>query len=324
MAQHKLLIVKTSSLGDVVHMLPAVTDIHTRFPDWQIDWVVEENFAEIPQWHPAIHHVFPVAMRRWRKSLLSKDTRQEISAFKRQLVSTPYDVILDAQGLIKSALISRWARGKRVGFDFAYAREPLASLAYQQRLEVGKNDHAIKRNRLLAAGSLEYSMSDMPLDYGMQLPPSPPPKERYIMALHGTSRPDKEWPLAQWRELLHSLQTLDLKVYMPWGNQREEERAKALAAECPAVQVLPKSTLTELAQLIAGARGVIGMDTGLMHIAAALGKSGVALYPVTYPELTGVLCASESRGKMSTFAGQSTQDTALILHTLQANLAIPT
>lgn len=324
MAQHKLLIVKTSSLGDVVHMLPAVTDMHTRFPDWQIDWVVEENFAEIPHWHPAIHQVFPVAIRRWRKSLLVKTTRQEISTFKQQLANTQYDVILDAQGLIKSALISRWARGKRVGFDFAYAREPLASLVYQQRLAVGKNDHAIKRNRLLAAGSLDYSISDMPLDYGLQLPPKTLPTERYIMALHGTSRVDKEWPIDQWRELVKALQEFELKVYLPWGNTRELERAKALESEYPNVQVLPKSKLTELAYYIAGAQGVIGMDTGLMHLAAALGKSGVALYPATYPALTGVLCATDCKSKMSSVAGTHTQDTALVLQTLITNLAIQT
>ncbi|WP_020559099.1 lipopolysaccharide heptosyltransferase I [Thiofilum flexile] len=323
MAQYKLLIVKTSSLGDVVHMLPALTDIHTQHPDWQIDWVVEENFAEIPRWHPAIHQVFPVAIRRWRKSLFHKDTRQEISTFKQELASTPYDVILDAQGLIKSALISYWAKGKRVGFDFAYAREPLASLAYQQRLAISKNEHAIKRNRLLTAGSLDYSISNMPLDYGLQLPASTPPAEHYLLALHGTSRPDKEWPLAQWQTLFQSLATKGLKVYLPWGNQREFERANALAQQFEHVRVLPKSTLTELAHYLVGAVGVIGMDTGLMHLAAALGKSGVALYPTTYPELTGVLCASESKSKMSVFAGSEVQNTPLILQALLTNLAIP-
>lgn len=322
MAQHKLLIVKTSSLGDIVHMLPAVTDLHTRFPDWQIDWVVEENFAEIPQWHPAVTEVFPVAIRRWRKSLLSKGTRQEIKNFKAQLASTPYDLIIDAQGLLKSALITRWAKGKRVGFDFAHAREPLASFAYQQRLGLGKNTHAVKRNRLLAAGSLEYSISDMPLDYGIQIAPANPHGERFIMALHGTSRVDKEWSIEHWRHLLTTLKSSALKVYMPWGNQRELDRANILAGEFASVRVLPKSTLTELAQLIAGSVGVIGMDTGLMHIAAALGKSGVALYPVTYPELTGALRSPQAKGALSTLAGQSTQDAHLVTQTLLQNLAI--
>lgn len=320
MAQPKILIVKTSSLGDVVHMLPAVTDIHARFPNGQIDWVVEENFVDIPRWHNAVTQVFPVAIRRWRKSLLSKSTRQAIKDFKTQLASTSYDVIIDAQGLIKSALISRWAQGKRVGFDFAYAREPLASFAYQQRLAVGKNEHAIKRNRLLAAGSLEYAITDMPLDYGIQITPINPYQERFIMALHGTSRPDKEWSLGNWRYFLSTLQSTPLKVYMPWGNQRELDRATLLATEFPIVRVLPKSTLTELAQFIAGSCGVIGMDTGLMHIAAALGKSGVAIYPVTSAELTGAWRSTHIKGNLSTLTGESTHNARLVTETLLTNL----
>ncbi|GAB4206891.1 MAG: lipopolysaccharide heptosyltransferase I [Tibeticola sp.] len=292
----RILIVKTSSLGDVVHMLPALTDAQRRLPALRADWVVEESFAAIPGWHPAVDRVLPVAIRRWRKQPLNRAVWREVGAFKAALTAQRYDAVVDTQGLLKSAWIARLARGPRWGYDRASAREPLASPFYTHRLAVARAQHAIERNRQLLAGALAYALEGLALDYGLSRPPSatadlPPVPPRHVLALHGTSRVDKEWPRAQWIELAHRLAERGSGLVLPWGNARERERAEAIAAASPASIVLPRLGLDALASLIAQAPAVVGMDTGLMHLAAAYGRPGVALYPATAPTLTGVRSA---------------------------------
>lgn len=294
----KILIVKTSSLGDVVHMLPALVDAK-QHEDIQFDWLVEENFAEVPSWSPLLNKVIPVAVRRWRKSLLTKKTWQEISRLKNQLVTENYDCVIDTQGLLKSAVLARWAKANNGvwGYDKHSIREPIASYLYQRCFSVGKEQHAITRNRELMAKVLGYSLENLPLDYGLSSSSlfdlESKYSQPYIVALHGTSKVDKEWPEAYWEALLKAMQEQGIQVLFPWGNQREQQRAERLAAQYTNAVVLGKSSLTELAGLIAGAKAVIGMDTGLMHIAAALNKPGIGIYPVTRPFLTGVMTAGE-------------------------------
>lgn len=292
----RILIVKTSSLGDVVHMLPALTDAQRRLPALSADWVVEESFAAIPGWHPAVDRVLPVAIRRWRKQPLNRAVWREVGAFKAALTEQRYDAVVDTQGLLKSAWIARLARGPRWGYDRASAREPLASLFYTRRLTVPRAQHAIERNRQLLAGALAYALEGLALDYGLSRTPTatdglPPVPPRHVLALHGTSRVDKEWPQAQWIELAHRLAERGSGLVLPWGNARERERAEAIAAASPASIVLPRLGLDALAGLIAQAPAVVGMDTGLMHLAAAYGRPGVALYPATAPALTGARSA---------------------------------
>lgn len=293
----KILIVKTSSLGDIVHMLPAVTDAVRMIPDLSVDWVVEENFQAVPSWHPDVDQIIPVAIRRWRKNFFSSQTKNEIKSTRQIIHSTPYDAIIDSQGLFKSSVLTHWAKGTRFGYDRKSAREPLASWAYDQRIIVSKNLHAIERNRQITAKSLDYTYENLPLDYGLkrsldtdssEIPVSPKLPENYIVALHGTSRPDKEWPEENWKALAHLLDQRGMPLILPWGNKREQDRAKRIAEISNAV-VLPKLDLDHLAKIIKYSSAVVGMDTGLMHIAAALGKPGIAIYPATRTELTGVL-----------------------------------
>ena len=292
----RILIVKTSSLGDVVHMLPALTDAQRRLPALSADWVVEESFAAIPGWHPAVDRVLPVAIRRWRKRPLDPAVWREVGAFRSALAQQRYDAVVDTQGLLKSAWVARLARGPRWGYDHASAREPLASLFYTHRLAVARAQHAIERNRHLLAAALAYPLEGLALDYGLSLPsagmadlPRVPP--RHVLALHGTSRVDKEWPQAQWIELAQLLSRHGSGLVLPWGNERERRRAEAIAAASPGSIVLPRLGLDALAGLIARAPAVVGMDTGLMHLAAAYGRPGAALYPATAPALTGVRSA---------------------------------
>ncbi|MBI5329646.1 MAG: lipopolysaccharide heptosyltransferase I [Betaproteobacteria bacterium] len=282
----RILIVKMTSLGDVVHMLPALTEAAACIPNLSADWVVEDAFAILPAWHPAVARVLPVALRRWRKRPFDATVRAEFGAFRQQLREARYDLILDSQGLLKSAAIALLAQGPRAGLDRASAREPLASLTYARRYRAPRALHAITRNRLLTAQALGYAPgAEADIRYGV----APPATEaglpaRYLVALHGTARAEKEYPEAAWLDLLARL---DLPVLLPWGNDAEKARAERLAARLPNVRVLPRLDLAQLGGILAGARAVIGVDTGLMHLAAAFRRPGVGLYPATPPERFG-------------------------------------
>lgn len=274
-------------------MLPAITDASKMFPELVVDWVIEEAFQAVPAWHPAVEDVLPVAIRRWRKNIFSLKTVHEIRSTRKAIRSSTYDAIIDSQGLFKSSVITHWARGTHFGYDHHSAREPLSSWAYDQRLSVSRNQHAIDRNRQITAKALGYDSQSLTLDYGIKVPVDYSSigvnlPHTYIIALHGTSRPDKEWPEQNWIELAHRMTAQTTPLVLPWGSQREHERAKRIAENSTAI-VLPKLDLDSLACIINKSTAVVGMDTGLMHIAAALGKPGVAIYPVTKPELTGVI-----------------------------------
>jgi heptosyltransferase I len=287
----RILIVKMTSLGDVVHMLPAITDAATRLPDLDIDWVVEENFSAIPALHPAVNRIIPVALRRWRRAPLHRSVRREIGNFMQTLRTESYDLIIDSQGLIKSAVISLLARGVRSGYSYASAREPLASSFLKKRIAVDKHKAAILRNRLLMAGALNYEISEnTPLRYGVKSIPTPTHMDflpaRYLLALHGTARREKEYPLANWKVLIERFSNAGWPVLLPWGNAGEKQRAEELAAHGGIV--LPALGLPQLTAIIAAGNGVVGVDTGLMHLAAALRKPGIGLYPATSIKLFGV------------------------------------
>ncbi len=292
----RILLVKTSSLGDVIHNLPVASDIRHRFPDAQIDWVVEENFAEVPRLHPAVRNVFPVAVRRWRKALLSGATWREIGAFRRS-VRRPasadfYDAVLDTQGLLKSALLTAQAHGPKLGHSAETAREPLAARFYDRTFAIPRGQNAVLRNRQLAAAALGYALDALPLDYGITAAPLTAdwlPVPDYAVLLTATSRADKEWPEEYWRVLGAALNALGLNCVLPGGSPAERERAARLAKSMEHAVAAPAMNLTDLAGLMAGARLVVGVDTGLVHLAAALQRPTVAIYCGSDPALTGVL-----------------------------------
>lgn len=300
----RVLIVKTSSMGDVLHTLPALTDAQNAIPNIQFDWVVEEGFVQIPGWHGAVDQVIPVAIRRWRKSWFSADTRKERAAFITQLQQRHYDAIIDAQGLIKSAfLITRKARGTKHGQDRHSAREPLASWFYDVKHSIPKNQHAVERTRQLFAQSLGYPTPDRKGDYGIArrfLATPPADANSYLVFLHATTRDDKHWPEQHWRELIALTADSGFKIKLPWGAPHEHERAKRLAKGFQHVEVLPKLSLEEIANVLAGARAVVSVDTGLSHLTAALDRPNITLYGPTDPGLIGgygknqsELCASD-------------------------------
>lgn len=300
----RILIVKTSSLGDVIHMLPAVTDAARARPGLVVDWLVEEGFAAIPAWHPAVNRVIPIAMRRWKKRWAAAATWREIGVARASLKAADYDLIVDSQGLLKSALWTRVARGPRCGYDAASAREPIAARFYDRRYAVPREMHAIERNRRLLAQALGYELDDLRPDYGLsglaaRLPaPGVVLPGRYVVGLHGTSRADKEWPVADWKRLGLALAGAGRPLVLPWGNDTERLRAQDIAAAVPGTMVLPRLGLDALAVIIDRAEAVVGVDTGLMHLAAGLGKPGLALYTATRPALTGVVPDRHSLSSM--------------------------
>ncbi len=272
-----------------MHQCPAVTDAARALPGAEIDWVVEAPFAGVAAMHAAVRRVIPVAVRRWRSRFWSPAAWSEIAAFRRELAAEPYDAVIDTQGLLKSALIARGARGPRHGYDGASAREPVAALFYDTRHRVARGLHAVERNRRLTAAALGYA-PDGPCDYGLRSEGGAPaaPDAPYVVLLTMTSRADKLWPEADWRSLGEALAGRGLRALLPWGSEAERERAERIARALPGARVSPRLTILELAGAFRGARAVIGLDTGLTHLALAVGAPTVALYCGSNPGLTGL------------------------------------
>lgn len=285
----KVLIIKTSSMGDVLHTLPALTDAGRFHPGISFDWVVEEAFAEIPAWHPLVDKVIPFSWRRIRKKIFSRTFIQEIARFRSQLRQTKYDYVIDAQSLVKSAAMSLFAQGVRCGYTSAAAREPLASLFYQKRFAAPavKEQHAIVRIRTLFASVLGYNYTDLPLNYGIHLTSEAAEQAPYVVLLHGTTWETKHWPEAYWMELAKLLSAQGLKIKLLWGSEAEKARAMRISEVSSAIEVMPKMTLRQVADLLANAAAVAAVDTGLAHLSAALATPTVSVYGPTNPVLTG-------------------------------------
>jgi heptosyltransferase-1 len=287
----RFLLVKTSSLGDVIHNLPVVTDLRRQYPECKIDWVVEEGIADIARMHSGVRRVIPVALRRWRKSLFAGSTWQEMCAFRAALQEEAYDLVIDTQGLLKSALITHMARGRRCGYSASSAREPLAARFYDAAFEVPRDFHAVERNRRLAALAAGY-IAPTTLDYGIAVPPAPTHNQVSAVLLTATSRDDKLWPQDRWIAAGRALNEHGLACLLPAGSATERKRAMQIAQAIPGAVALPPLSLPELAAQMADARIVIGVDTGLVHLAAALGRPTLALFCASDPALTGVVAST--------------------------------
>jgi heptosyltransferase I len=293
----KVLIVKLSSMGDVISTLPAVTDAKNAIANVNFDWVVEENFVEIPGWHQAVNLVIPIALRRWRKTPFYPTNIREIQAFWQRLRAEQYDYILDVQGLIKSAIVAKIARGISCGFNAANAREPLAAYFYHRNFNISKRLHAVERSRQLFAAALGYEITIGHPHYGLakeRFGKKTNSTEKYLVFIHGTSRNNKCWRENKWVDLVHLAKNAGFKVKLPWGNNLEFVRANNIASVSDNVEVLPKLTLTEMGAVLLGAQGVVALDTGLSHLSAALSVPAVSLYGPTNPKLAGTYGENQS------------------------------
>lgn len=282
---------RTSSLGDLIHMLPAISDIAAHVPNLSLDWVVEEAFAEIPAWHPAVNRVIPVAHRRWRQSWFTSQTRAQRRAVCAAIRDAEYDVVLDMQGLLKSIALVRAASGVKHGLDWRSVREMPCSLFYDVRHKVMFYQPAVQRQRQLAAAAFGYTWQGEP-DFGLgrfgrehfSVPP-------YAVIMPSASRDDKLWPAEHWQAVFDVLQSTGLELVLLAGNDREAKRAQDLLEARQGVRIQPKSSLTELAHLMVSARIMVGLDSGLTHLSAALGVDTIGIYKASTPTRTPLVGA---------------------------------
>jgi len=286
----RVLLVKLSSLGDVIHLLPAVTDLARARPGIEIDWAVEEGFAPVPAMHPAVKRVIPVSLRRLRANPLSPAGWGALAGARAALRARPYDWIVDAQGLLKSVAVGRFAAGPLFGYDRTSIREKSAARFLDMGLRVPRDLHAVERCRRLLAAVFGYVPAGEP-DYGIAAPAEPPawaPRTDYVVGLHASSKRAKRWPDSHWRTLAERLALEGIGIVYPGGSPAEREDAARLAQASAGALAAPAMTLPEAASLLARASAVVGVDTGLTHLAVALGCPTVGLYVTTQPGLTGL------------------------------------
>jgi heptosyltransferase-1 len=280
----KILLVRVSSLGDVLHNLPMVADILRHHPGAAIDWVVEEGYVSLVRLQPDVRKIIPWALRRWRKSLARKETRAEIAAFFRTLREEEYDYVFDTQGLLKTGIIMGAARGRhKVGLangSEGSGYEGISRIFHTRSIPLDPRTHAVARGRMVAAAALGYPL-DAPPDFGLPLPRADersdwmPPND-YAVFFHGTARDAKKWAPANWVAVGKAL--APMPVLLAWGSAPEKAEAEALAAQLPNAKVLPRLSMMEAVKLAQHASLAIGVDTGLTHIAAAFYRPTIELY----------------------------------------------
>jgi heptosyltransferase-1 len=283
----KILLVRVSSLGDVLHNLPMVADILRHHPGATIDWVVEEGYTSLVRLNPHVRTIIPWALRRWRKSLGKPETRAEIKAFFRSLRAEEYDFVFDTQGLLKTGIIMGAARTVRGGRKVGLANgsegsgyEGISRIFHTHSIPLSPRTHAVARGRMVAGAALGYKVDHAP-DFGLPAPSAAArpiflPPEDYAVFFHGTARDAKKWSRENWTELGRAL--APMPVLLPWGSPGELQEAESLAAGLPNARVLPKLSMMDAVALAQHARLAVGVDTGLTHIAAAFVRSTVEIY----------------------------------------------
>lgn len=286
----RVLIVKTSSMGDVVHALPAVSDLARAIPGIQIDWLVEKGFSAMPGQHRAVQRVISLQWRKWRKTLRTHETRAALRTWRKEMSQERYDLVIDLQGLLKSAMFSCFAQGPRAGYDRHSIREPLASLFYSRKARVARQLHAVDRCRELVSQLMGYPLPDSPPDFGLKADPHAwtPGVGSFAVLIPCASRPEKLWPQADWIALGRQIKSLGMQVAIMWGSPEEQKRAQTIADQIGGL-VPPFLTVAQAGDTLAQARVVIGLDTGMSHLAAAHGRPTVGIYCDHEPGLAGLV-----------------------------------
>lgn len=287
----KLLLVKITSMGDLIQMLPALTDAANAIPGIKFDWLVEESFQDIPSLHPTIDKIIPLPYRRWKKNLRQALKSGEISAYLKNLREQQYDMVIDAQSNIKSAVASLFAKGKRFGLDKTSVREYGAHFAYNKTITISRDQNHTERLRQLMAQHLDYELPSTPADYGIR--PENLPKldfalpEKFVFLIPIASCDNKLWPEPYWQEVIQDLVRSGYEIMIPWWSQKEKERALRLQSDNPAIHLLPSLNLAQKAAVLCRASAAISIDTGLAHMAAALNIPNVCLYGPFDPKHCG-------------------------------------
>ena len=289
----RVLTIKLTSMGDLMHALPAITDAAHAIPDIEFDWVVDQAFSDVPLWHPNVKRVIKTAHRQWRKQPITAWKDGRLPNFYKQLNAQNYDVVIDLQSNLKSAVVSWLHKGDVHGLDKDYCREKPAHWAYKYRYSVNLQQHSIEKMRELMAQALNYQLPDKVADYGVDLSAYALPKldfvlpANYLLFVHNASWLTKLWPLSSWQSLVEKAVEQGYSVLLPCGNDEERERARQIASISPQAYALPKLSLNEVAAIINKASGAVCSDTGLAHLAAVAGIPTVTLYGATDPKLIG-------------------------------------
>ncbi|HCL68745.1 MAG TPA: lipopolysaccharide heptosyltransferase I [Gammaproteobacteria bacterium] len=282
----RVLVVKTSSMGDLVHTLPALTDATNACGDIKFDWVCEPAFSDIPRWHPSVGDVLAIPLRRWKGQLHRLLFSHDLAAFKQVLGAERYDAVIDAQGLLKSAfLIARFTDGPKHGFDRRSAKEGMAASVYNVKHRVARSRHAILRTRELFAKSLGYSVPDTAPDASIDLGRPQALADRLVLVTQ-TSRQSKCWISDRWRAVIEDATPQFSEIILPVGSEMDYELVSDMTDGLP-VRILNQASLDDVAFEISGARAVVSVDTGLAHVADALGIETLALFGPTKPRLVG-------------------------------------
>lgn len=304
----RILVIKISSMGDIIHTLPAITDASNAIPNALFDWVVEETFSEIPTWHPFVDQVIPIKLRFWKNQWYKLNSWKEYHKCIRQLNTKKYDAIIDAQGLLKTSLFitHKITYGTKHGMNFYSAKEGISSLFYHKNYYINKMQHAIERIRQLFSFSLKYTL---PLNLGQynirhnfnsktkfyNLSP-------YLIFFHATTQPEKHWPELNWYMLIKYAINSGYQIKIPFWTIHEELFVKRLKDHFSEIIILSKLTLNQIAMQIIESRATISVDTGLSHLSAALNCPNLTLYGPTDPKLIGtyghnqiILCSSTKK-----------------------------
>lgn len=304
-----ILIIKISSMGDIIHTLPAITDASNLIPTISFDWVIEESFSEIPTWHPSIHQIIPIKLRSWKNQWYKPNTWKKYYEFIKQLNTHKYNKIIDAQGLLKTSLFitSNIINGIKHGMNSLSAKEPISCWCYDHHHHIPKNQHAIERIRQLFSYSLQYPIPTYPGQYNINhhfnnssiRTPSKPP---YLIFFHTTSQSKKEWPKLNWHILTQHAINTGYHIKVPFWTKQEKLNTKQLKNHFQQITILPNLTLKKIAHQINKATATISVDTGLSHLSAALNCPNLTLYGPTNPKLIGTY------GKNQFFLHSSTKE----------------
>ena len=289
----RVLIIKLTSMGDLMHALPAISDAAKAIPNIEFDWVVDQAFADVPLWHPNVKRVIKTAHRQWRKQPISAWRNGRLSNFYRQLNEQDYDAVIDLQSNLKSAFVSWLSKGDVHGLDKDCCREKPAHWAYKYRYTVNTKQHSIEKMRELMAQALNYDLPDQPADYGVDLSVYPLPKlgfelpKKYLLFVHNASWLTKLWSLSSWQALVNKAAEHGYSVLLPCGNDEEFQRAQQIANVNPQAFALPRLSLNDIAAITYHAKGAVCSDTGLAHLAAVEGLPAVTIYGATDTKLIG-------------------------------------
>ena len=292
----KLLLIKTSSMGDLIHTFPALTDLSRHRPnEYHLTWVVEESFADIARMHPMTRDLIIFGSRRWKKNLFKRETWQDFGRFKTALQAEKWDLIVDCQGLFKSAMITKMAAQKGTIPTYSYTKEsirdPFAARFYQHGFSVQKGLTAIERNRQLLAQIFNYTpkpLADFGIDHWTERSPLTPDRP-FVALIHGTSAENKEWPETKWIEVGQYLIRRGLISILFWGNEREKARAERIAEQVPEAIVMPRVSLQEAGFILSKASLIIAVDTGFAHLANTQDRPIIGLFLGSDSHYAGVI-----------------------------------